>query len=186
MAERKTHRKIFVIGGIVALIMFGFAFAMVPLYSMLCQATGINTSAANGGLLTAVPEKVGSDAVDLNRTVKIQFTAINHNGMPWEFIPRTKSIDVHPGQNNKVFFYAKNPTDKTMTAQAIPGMTPTDAIGFFHKIVCFCFNQQTLKPGESKEMPMIFRIDKELPKEVSVITLQYTLFDATPKETRKG
>lgn len=182
MSERKSHRKIFIIGGIVASLMFAFAFAMVPLYSMLCQATGINTSAANGGLLTPVSEKVDPNEVDLNRTIKIQFTAINHNGMPWEFFPRTKTIDVHPGQNNKVFFYAKNPTEKTMTAQAIPGMTPTDAIGFFHKIVCFCFNQQTLKPGESKEMPMIFRIDKNLPKEVSVITLQYTLFDATPKK----
>ena len=73
-----------------------------------------------------------------------------------------------------------------MQVQAIPSMTPTNALAHFHKIECFCFEQQTLKSQESKEMPMIFRIDNALPKEVHVITLAYTLFDTTPKEVRKG
>jgi cytochrome c oxidase assembly protein subunit 11 len=73
-----------------------------------------------------------------------------------------------------------------MTVQAIPSMTPSEALGHFHKIQCFCFNQQSLKGLESKDMPMIFRIDKEIPKEIHVITLAYTLFDVTPNETRKG
>jgi cytochrome c oxidase assembly protein subunit 11 len=116
----------------------------------------------------------------------VQFVAINHKGMPWEFYPRTKIIKVHPGENNKIFFFAKNTTDKTMSVQAIPSMTPTDALSHFHKIECFCFTQQTLNGRQSKEMPMIFRIDKDISKDIHVITLAYTLFDTTPKEISKG
>jgi cytochrome c oxidase assembly protein subunit 11 len=185
MAAQKSHRRIFIIGGIAAGIMFGFAFAMVPLYSLICKATGINTSAPNNGLLTAVSATT-TEVPDLSRTVRVQFVAINHNGMPWDFYPRTQSIEVHPGENNKIYFYAKNTTEKTMRVQAIPSMTPSEALSHFHKIQCFCFTQQTLKGRESKEMPMIFRIDKDLPQKVHVITLAYTLFDTTPKEAKKG
>lgn len=184
--EKNKHKKIFIIGGIAAAIMFVFCFAMVPLYSLICKKTGINTTAANSsGLLTAVSVET-KEPPDLSRTITVQFVAVNHNGMTWEFFPRTKTINVHPGENNKIYFFAKNTTDKTMSVQAIPSMTPTEALTHFHKIQCFCFNQQTLKGGESKEMPMIFRIDKNIPKEIHVITLAYTLFDTTPKETRKA
>lgn len=185
MADKKSNRKIFTIGAIAAAFMFAFCFAMVPLYSLICKKTGINTSAANGELLTSVSAETTVPA-DLTRTITVQFVAINHNGMPWEFYPRTKIIKVHPGENNKIFFFAKNTTDKAMSVQAIPSMTPTEALSFFHKIECFCFTQQTLKAHESKEMPMIFRIDTNIPKEIHVITLAYTLFDTTPKEIKKG
>lgn len=185
MSGQQSHRKIIIYGGIAAAIMFTFCFAMVPLYSLICKKTGLNTSAANDGLLTPVSAQTKEPA-DLTRTIKVQFVAVNHNGMPWEFYPKTKIIDVHPGQNNQVYFYVKNTTDKEMRVQAIPSMTPTEALTYFHKIQCFCFNQQTLKSHESKDMPMIFRIDNNIPKEISVITLAYTLFDTTPNETRKG
>lgn len=185
MTTPKTHKKIFIIGGIAAALMFAFCFAMVPLYSLICKKTGINTTAANNELLNPV-SAVTTEPPDLSRTVTVQFLATNHNGMPWEFYPVTKSVKVHPGENNKVYFFAKNPTDKTMKAQAIPAMTPTDALGHFHKIQCFCFNQQTLNAKESKKMPMIFRIDKQLPPEIHVITLAYTLFDTTIQGTRKS
>src|SRR5262245_38896342 len=187
MSGQKSHRKVFAVTGTIAAIMFAFCFAMVPLYSLICKATGVNTSVPNGGLLTSVSATPEKDAADLSRTITVQFVALKHNGMPWDFYPRTKSIQVHPGENNKVFFYAKNTTSKTMSMQAIPSMTPPEALSHFHKVQCFCFNQQTLKAGESKEMPMIFRIDKELPKDVRVITLAYTLFDTTtPNEPKKG
>jgi len=186
MATQKSHRKTFWIGGIVAVLMFGFCFAMVPLYGLICQKTGINTSAANGMLITPAQADAISKTMDTSRDVEVQFTANNHMGMPWDFFPRTKSVHVHPGEKAKVFFYAKNTTDHIMIGQAIPSMTPPEAIGHFHKIECFCFNQQTLKGRESKEMPMVFQIDNDLPKNIHVITLSYTLFDATPKETRKG
>jgi len=185
MAKPISHRKIFLIVGTVAVIMFGFCFAMVPLYSLLCKKIGVNTSVQGNGLLTAVSEKT-TEPPDLSRTITVQFIATNHNGMPWEFYPKTTTIQVHPGENSKVYFYAKNPTEKPMSVQAIPSMTPTDALTHFHKIQCFCFTQQTLKGGESKDMPMIFRIDKDIPKEIHVITLAYTLFDTTANETKKA
>jgi cytochrome c oxidase assembly protein subunit 11 len=184
--EKKSNRKIFIIAGIAAGVMFGFSFAMVPIYSLICKATGINTSAPGSGLLTAVDYET-KEPPDLTRTITVQFIAVNHNSMPWEFYPKTKTIDVHPGENNKIFFYVKNATDKDMTVQAIPSMTPPEALSHFHKIECFCFTQQSLKAREGKDMPMIFRIDKDIPKEVRVISLAYTLYDTTPKEeTRKG
>lgn len=184
MTEKQMHRKVYVIGGIVAAIMFGFCFAMVPLYSVICKATGINTSVPSGELLKPTAGSTG--APELSRNVTVQFITETHNGMSWDFFPLTKSIVVHPGQNNKVFFFVKNTTDKDMTVQAIPSMTPPDALNHFHKIQCFCFTQQSLKAHESKNMPMIFQIDKDLPKNINVISLAYTLFDVTPKAARKG
>ncbi|RDI42443.1 cytochrome c oxidase assembly protein [Aquicella lusitana] len=187
MVEKKSHRKIFIIGGIVAVLMFGFCFAMVPLYTLICKKTGINTTSVAGTELTkpSVAAALGKN-IDMSREITVQFTATNHMGMPWDFYPRTKSVKVHPGEKVQVYFYAKNPTEKNMTAQAIPAMTPTEAISHFHKIECFCFNQQKLKAGESREMGLLFQIDKDLPKETQVITLAYTLFDATPNEASKG
>ncbi len=185
MNQKKSHRKVFIIGTVAGVIMFGFCFAMVPLYGLICKQAGLNSTAGNNGLLTAVSAEP-TEPPDLTRRVKVQFVAVNHNGMPWEFYPRTKEITVHPGENGKIFFFAKNTTDKAMSVQAIPSMTPVIALKHFHKIECFCFTQQTLSAHEGKEMPMIFRIDKDLPKEIHVITLAYTLYDTTPKETRKG
>ncbi|EKD71419.1 MAG: cytochrome c oxidase assembly protein [uncultured bacterium] len=182
MAGHQKHRKIYVLSGTAALIMFGFCFAIVPFYSAICKATGINTS-LRADLITPSTSKEG---VDLSREVTVQFIAMNNMGLPWDFYPRVKSIRVHPGENNKVYFHAKNPTGKDMTVQAIPSMTPTEALSHFHKIQCFCFNQQTLRAYEGREMPLIFNVDKNLPKDIRVITLVYTLFDVTPKESKKG
>jgi cytochrome c oxidase assembly protein subunit 11 len=183
MKTKKKHRRVFVVGGIAAVAMFAFCFAMVPLYSIICKKTGINTSIANGELLTKA--EAAHTAPDLSREVTIQFTATNHMGLPWDFYPQQKSVRVHPGENVTVYFYAKNTTDKTMTVQAIPSMTPPESISHFHKIECFCFRQQTLAAHASKSMPLIFRIDKELPSSVHVITLAYTLFPTTAS-TPKG
>jgi cytochrome c oxidase assembly protein subunit 11 len=186
--SKKSHRKVIIIGSIASVMMFGFCFAMVPLYSIICKVTGINTSVRVSELTT--PAQTGkpsaTEKVDLSREVTVQFVAVNNMGMPWEFYPRLKSVTVHPGENKKVTFYAKNTTDKLMTVQAVPSMTPVESIGHFHKIECFCFTQQTLKGGEDKDMALIFNLDKDLPKDVHVITLAYTLFDATPRKTSKG
>jgi cytochrome c oxidase assembly protein subunit 11 len=183
---KKSHKRVIVYGGIAAGIMFAFCFAMVPLYSLLCKQIGTNTSQQNADLVSRTTLDEGKDAIDMTRSIKVQFIAVNHNGMPWDFYPRLKSIEVHPGEQNKVYFYAKNTTDHQMTVQAIPSMTPTVALNHFHKIECFCFRQQTLGARQSKEMPLVFQIDKDLPKEVRVLTLAYTLFDATSNETKKG
>ncbi|HTM64652.1 MAG TPA: cytochrome c oxidase assembly protein [Gammaproteobacteria bacterium] len=183
MSKPNLHRKVIVIGGAVAAVMFAFCFAIVPFYSLICRATGISTSVPD---TLSVPSyvKEGDPAAE-NREVLVQFTATNHMGMPWEFYPKTKMIRVTVGKNAKVYFYAKNTTDKKMTVQAIPSMTPADGISHFHKIECFCFKQQTLDAHVERDMPLIFNIDKDLPKEVRVITLAYTLFDVTPNSPRK-
>lgn len=184
MQNQKSHRKIVIIGGIAAVVMFAFCFAMVPLYSVICRVTGINTSVPIKEL--TLPTSAANNTQDLSREVTVQFVVVNNKGLPWDFFPNQKQIKVHPGENIKTSFHAKNATSRAMTIQAIPGMTPTESIAHFHKVQCFCFNQQTLKGGESKEMALIFNVDKDLPKDIHVITLAYTLFDVTPKKTSKG
>ena len=182
---KRSHKRVILYGSIAAGVMFTFCFAMVPLYSLLCKQIGTNTSRQNGDLISRANLDQTKEAIDITRTVKVQFIAVNHNGMPWDFYPQIKSVNVHPGEQNKIYFHAKNTTDHLMTVQAIPSMTPTTALSHFHKIECFCFRQQTLQAGQSKEMALVFQIDKDLPKEVNVLTLAYTLFDAIP-ETKKG
>lgn len=184
MSKPSPHKKVIVIAGVVVAVMFTFCFAMVPLYSVICRATGISTSVRAEDFKAG--DSANGEAIDKTRDIEIQFVAVNNKGMPWDFYPKTKTVKVHPGQNNKVFFYAKNTTDHDMTVQAIPSMTPTEAISHFHKIECFCFTKQTLKSHQSRDMPLIFYVDNDLPKDTRVITLAYTLFDMTPQETKKG
>jgi cytochrome c oxidase assembly protein subunit 11 len=179
MTKPKSHRKVFIISGLVVLAMFAFSFALVPLYSVICRATGINTAVRSDELFKPAGEGL-NNSVDLSREVTVQFVSVNHNGLPWDFYPHVKSMRVHPGERNKVAYFAKNTANKTMTIQAVPSMTPPESARHFHKIECFCFNQQTLKAGESKDMALIFQIDKDLPKEVRTITLAYTLFEIVP------
>lgn len=184
MANKPSHKKVFIIAGFAAVMMFFFGFAIVPVYSKICKLTGINTSAPDSQLITQT--EADNRHPDLSREVTVQFIAMDDMGMPWDFYPRTKSVTVHPGETTKVFFYVKNTTLKTMTVQAIPSMTPTDAMAHFHKIECFCFRQQTLDGRASKDMPLVFNIDKNIPKDIHVITLAYTLFDVTSKVKKKG
>ncbi len=172
--RKVSHRKIFIIGGVVALVMFAFCFAMVPLYTMICKAAGLNSTAINSDLSrkpnAAVAQLLAANLNKPNtskalvgptqeRKVTVQFVSTNHNGMPWDFYPRQRSVEVSLGENITVYFHAKNATEKNMIAQAIPSMTPTIALNHFHKIECFCFQQQMLKAGQSKEMALIFHVD---------------------------
>jgi cytochrome c oxidase assembly protein subunit 11 len=99
--------------------------------------------------------------------------------MPWDFSPRVTEVVVHPGEAKAVTFYAKNRTSKNMVAQAIPNLTPFSATNYFHKTECFCFNQQPLNAWDEIDMPLVFIVDKDIPKSVNTITLSYTLFDIT-------
>lgn len=152
---------------LIVMIMFCFSFAMSPLYSAFCKATGFYNGI-----------RINKNLPDLSRDITIQFVTANNRNLPWDFYPYTKTMQVHPGENSRVLFFAKNNTKNTMTVQAIPSFAPPLAAKYVHKIQCFCFNQQTLNPGESLEMPVIFWIDKQLPRDVNTITLAYTLFDA--------
>lgn len=158
-----------------ALCMFLFAlFVMPPLYNMFCEITGI-------GGKTGGPYQVTDAGVDTSRTVKVQFVATNNAAMPWEFSPKVYQVEVHPGQPTEVAFFARNSTHRDMVAQAIPNVTPFNAAEYLHKTECFCFNQQPLKAGEEADLPLVFIVDKDLPKAVTTITLAYTLFDITDR-----
>lgn len=156
--------------------MFCFGFALVPLYDIICDITGLNGK--TGGRYEAPLMQV----VDTNRKVTVQFTTSNNESMPWEFKPLQQSVNVHPGEKKEVRFLAVNNTPRQMTAQAVPSVAPFSAAKYLHKIECFCFNQQVLKPGESIEMPLVFFIDQEIPERVDKITLSYTIF-ALPQVT---
>ncbi|MHB1949073.1 MAG: cytochrome c oxidase assembly protein [Gammaproteobacteria bacterium] len=167
-------RKSVLIPALIAVFMFGFSFALSPLYNVFCKATGFNSAV-----------KIPLESPDLNREISVQFVTTNNANLPWQFYPFTTSLRVHPGENARVVFFAKNNTKKIMTVQAIPSFTPPQSAKHFHKIQCFCFNQQTLNPGESMEMPVVFHIDKLLPQGINTITLAYTLFEIAPKFSQR-
>jgi cytochrome c oxidase assembly protein subunit 11 len=167
----KKNRKTLIILIIITIAMFGFGFALVPFYNLLCKNLGINGKTSN-------IIEVNKEAVDANRIITVQFTATSNANLPWDFYPMVKEIKVHPGENEKIAYYAKNNSNHTMTVQAIPSVTPGLAAKYLKKTECFCFTQQTFQAGEGREMPLLFHLDKSLPKDIKILTLSYTMFDA--------
>lgn len=149
-----------------------FGFALAPLYNVLCEATGLNgkTNAA-----AAMPAAV---KVDRSRWVTVEFGGDAMPGLSWEFHPRQPSMRVHPGEIVRASYYAKNPTDRTLAGQAVPSVSPGQAARHFQKLDCFCFRQQALEPGATREMGLTFIVSPQLPQEVRTITLSYAFFPA--------
>lgn len=168
-ANRRLVRRLLV----VVVLMFGFGFALVPLYDVLCEAFGINGKTAGA--------YSGEQIVDVSREVRVQFLSINSSGMSWEFHPREHQLVVRPGEVNEMVFFAHNGSEQAMTGQAVPSVAPAKAAAWFHKTECFCFTQQVLQPGERIEMPVRFIVDRDLPGDVHQVTLAYTLFDITAR-----
>lgn len=177
-SKQQRNRRIVIILLIFVVLMFFFGYALVPLYNALCDALGINGK--TGGVAV-----VNTQVIDKSRVVTVQFIANRNANLRWEFRPLTKSVELHPGEDIKLAYYAKNDTNQTMTVQAVPSVTPGVAAKYLQKTECFCFNQQTLGAHESMKMPLLFHIDNSLPKNIHEITLSYTLFKAT-KQRRKG
>ncbi len=150
-----------------------FAFALVPIYDVLCTMTGLN------GKTKSTATDVANTRVDNSRWVTVQFTSSVMSGLGWNFYPKQTSIKLHPGQVETVLFEAKNITSQELAGQAIPSVTPGLAASHFKKIECFCFIKQTLKPGEVKEMPLRFFVSPDLPEDVKDITLSYSFFKAS-------
>ena len=173
--ERKSNARVigWCLSGVVG--MFAFGFALVPLYEVFCEITGINGK--TGGRY----EASATQQVDENRTVTVQFLASNGPGMTWKFRPVVRSVQVHPGESVTINYYAENPTDQPMVGQAVPSLAPSEGTLFFHKTECFCFTQQVLQPGESVEMPVRFIVDPAVPAQVKHLTLAYTLFDVSER-----
>ncbi len=174
--NRRMVRKL----AVVAVLMFGFGYALVPMYKSICEALGINvlsvSERAVPGNSRATP---ANTQVDLSRTITVEFDA-NARG-PWDFKPAKRYLEVHPGELTTVMYEFRNIQNRTMSAQAIPSYAPKQASPYFNKLECFCFNQYTLKPDESKQWPVVFVIDPKLPKDVKTITLSYTFFEVGGK-----
>ncbi len=150
-----------------------FAYALVPLYNVLCSVTGLNGKTDNSAYTLAKAK------VDDTRWVTVQFVSSVMPGLSWNFYPKQTSVTVHPGQITRVFFEAKNTMNEKVTGQAIPSVTPGKAASYLKKIECFCFVQQTLEAGEAKEMPLRFFVSPDLPDDVHELTLSYSFFKAT-------
>jgi cytochrome c oxidase assembly protein subunit 11 len=160
----------------VALGMFGFGYAMVPMYKAICEALGVNVITRGDSNVEVGAKTVPANTqVDLARWVTVEFDA-NARG-PWEFHPEKSSLRIHPGQMNTVIYEFRNPQSHAMTAQAIPSYAPGNAQSHFTKVECFCFQQHTLQPGESRRWPVTFYVDSQLPKDIGTITLSYTFFE---------
>lgn len=172
-AAARTRRTVTRLGlGTVG--MFAFAFALVPIYDVICEVTGLN------GKTAGQYEYVESDLVaDETREIQVRFVTNVNAGMPWRFGSDVGGMRVTSGGMHEAVFYAHNPTDRVMVAQTIPSVAPGRAAAFFHKTQCFCFEQQVLQPGESVEMPMRFIVDRDLPDSIRTISLSYTMFDIT-------
>ncbi len=174
---RKKNKKTLGLLIAVGIGMFGFAFALVPIYNTLCQTLGINGKLQKSATqITSV-----STAENQDREIDVQFVATNNAGVPWLFYPKTKQIRVHVGQIYKLAFYAENQTNHRMTVQAIPSITPGIAAKYIKKTECFCFERQTLNGHEAMNMPLLFHVDGDLPVHIKTITLSYTLFDVTDR-----
>lgn len=171
------HTKLVAVLFAVVFGMFGFGFALVPIYNSLCKALGINGKITEQTSL----EQTSHLTIQKDRVVEVEFVATNSGGVPWSFYPKVRKLTVHPGEIAKLAFYAENNTGQRMTVQAIPSVTPGIAAKYIKKTECFCFTQQTLNGHEAMNMPLLFHLDADLPPQVKTITLAYALFDVTDR-----
>jgi cytochrome c oxidase assembly protein subunit 11 len=156
--------------------MTAFGFVLVPLYDVFCNVTGLN------GKLDLTVTAATDRGVDSTRTVTVEFVVNQNQDMPWEFKPKHNQIVVHPGELSATAYFAKNTTNATMYAQAIPSISPARVRKYFKKVECFCFTHQKLGPGETAYLGLRFYLDPDFPKDVQRVTLAYTIFDITNKE----
>jgi cytochrome c oxidase assembly protein subunit 11 len=157
---------------VVAVLMFGFGWALVPLYRKICEVTGINVVTARS---PDAEQAARNTQVDTSRKLVIEFDA-NRQG-PWQFRPEVRHVEVHPGELVTVNYDLVNLEGRPMAGQAIPSFAPMQAARYFQKLECFCFQQQQLAAGETRRFPVVFFVDPELPRDVNTITLSYTFFE---------
>ncbi|HSM11937.1 MAG TPA: cytochrome c oxidase assembly protein [Lysobacter sp.] len=154
----------------VALAAFAFTFSLVPLYRIACeQVFGIR-------LDNSAVELVDSAREQSTRTVTVEFDGGVNSKLPWEFHPNQLTMQVRPGEQYETTYLARNASDRTIVASAVPSVAPARASGYFSKTECFCFTAQTLAAGEARDMPVRFIVDPNLPEDIKKLTLSYTFF----------
>jgi len=180
--RRRNRRLGLVVGGGVA-CMVGLAFASVPLYTMFCQVTGYNGTVQTGG--RAAPGATGQ------RMLTIRFNATTHPSLPWRFAPEAPSVSLREGEEGMGFYSAQNLSDRPVTGVATYNVTPEVVGKYFHKTACFCFNEQTLEPGQKADMPLSFWVDPAIAddpntRDIRTITISYTFFRSLDDAARSG
>ncbi len=172
-----ANRRMITRLGLIVLGMFGFGYALVPLYNQICEVTGLRN--------ILQPDVVTNTQVDLARTVRIEFDS-NLRNLPWTFKPVGPVADVHPGQLHQMVYEVSNNTNRAMTGQAIPSYAPPSAAPYFKKLECFCFEKQTLQAGEVRQMPVVFVLDPAMPDDMKTITLSYTFFEVEGADAKRS
>ena len=167
-ANRKLVKKLLLV--VFAASVFGFA--MVPFYNVLCKITGLNGKTGGAASVQAVQAR----KIDTSRFITVELNGSTMQGLSWEFGANQDRFRVHPGEIIMTAFHVKNPTNQSLMGQAVPSVSPGWTAQYFNKIECFCFKQQTLGPGESREMPLTFFVSTELPQDVKEIALSYAFF----------
>ena len=160
---------------VVAIIMFAFGYALVPLYKKICEVTGVYD--------LIKPDEIVNTQVDESRTVVMEFDANTRSDIGWQLDPLDFKMDVHPGELVHATFRLTNPTDTSFDAQAIPSYGPQHAAQFVKKLECFCFTQQTINAGETRDFSVVFVLDPTLPSDVGTVTLSYTMFEIEGTKT---
>lgn len=156
--------------GIAACAMFAFGFALVPLYDIFCEVTGIRIpiEASEAADITEDPSR--------SRTITLELLANTNNGAPWDFQPLSDSIEVQTGLMQDTEFYARNLSGQAINGVATPDIRPAEAGKYFRKVECFCFDEQQFAVDEARNLSVRFYVDPDLPEHIDTITLSYTLF----------
>ena len=170
--QRLVRRLLVVVVG-----MLGFGFALVPMYNVFCEITGLNGKTDNEAAL------ITKQSVDTERSITVEFVANLNGAAPWEFAPKVASMRVYPGEFYQTSFFAKNLSTDPLVGQAIPSVAPGQAARHFQKIECFCFSRQAFEPGEGRDMPLVFRLDPAIASDVTTVTLSYTFFKLEDAES---
>jgi len=155
----------------IPLLMFGFGFALVPLYDVFCEVTGLN---GKTGRIEATD--IDASQVDTSRIIEVRFLANTNTGLPWQFEPLVKKMEVHPGQVYEAVFRVRSASEQTTLGQAVPSVSPGLAAQYFNKTECFCFTQQELAGRETRDMPLRFIVGTGISDDIQQITLSYTFF----------
>jgi cytochrome c oxidase assembly protein subunit 11 len=166
--RRRSNRRLLGRLAIIAAVMFGFGFALVPFYDQICKVTGLRDIDR--------PDAVRNSQVDSTRSVRLELDA-NTNKLPWRFRPLTPIVAIHPGEVTQVLYEVENLSPHSVTGQAVPSYGPPQAAEYFRKLDCFCFKKQAFAPHEKRQMPVVFVVDPKLPKDIATITLSYTFFE---------
>lgn len=175
---KKTALKL----ALIPVAMFGFGYALVPLYDVFCDWTGLG----GRGVQQSTADQIDPAGVDRSREVKMEYLTSINGDLPWKFKSLTGTTRIHPGALNEAHFVVENTSDETIVGRAVYNVSPAEASIYLSKTECFCYTEQTLEPGEKLEMPMRFVIDTELPRKIKGVTLSYTFFETSDSGSDKA